>query len=178
MFIFNMKLNGNRASKIFIGLLCTVLLIITFIISFKLLFKTNNKSCSDNSICEITSKNYTNVLKNVHENLNEYIGQKIKISGYVYRLYDFSDDQFVTARNMIVSSDFKTVVVGFLCHSNLAKNYENGDWIEITGTITKGNYNGEIPTLEIEEIKSINVPTSDEFVYPPDDSFVATSTIL
>ena len=32
-------------------------------------------------------------------------------------MYDFNNEQFVLARDMIVSSDFQTVVVGFLCHS-------------------------------------------------------------
>ena len=78
---------------------------------------------------------------------------------------------------MIVSSDFQTVVVGFLCHSNIASNFEDHTWVEIEGTITKGNYYGDMPIIEIENIKQIQEP-SDEYVYPPDDSFVVTSTVL
>lgn len=62
---------------------------------------------------ELNSSNYTNVLKNVHDNLDLYVGQNIKFTGFVYRLYDFSEDQFVLGRNMIISSDYKAVVVGF-----------------------------------------------------------------
>ena len=135
MFIFNLKLNGNKTSKIFIGLLCVISLFITFFICYKLIFNNSLKNYDDNynknSITEITSNNYTNVLKTVHKNLDTYVGQKIKISGYIYRIYDFSEEQFVIARNMIISSDFKTVVVGFLCHYNLAKNYEDGTWVEL-----------------------------------------------
>lgn len=181
MFVFNMKLDGNKTSKILIGLLCVILLIITIFICYKLLsnsfFKTNDKVLDKDSIFEITTQNYTNVLQNVHNNINDYIGQKIKFSGYIYRLYDFSNEQFVLARNMIVTSDFQTVVVGFLCHSELANNYEDNTWVEIIGTITKGNYNGEIPMIEIESIKKVDTP-SEEYVYPPDSSFVATSTVL
>lgn len=121
--------------------------------------------------------NYTNVLQNVHNNIDKYVGQKIKFTGYVYRMYDFTDEQFVLARNMIVSSDFQTVVVGFLCHSKVASNFEIGTWVEIEGTITKGDYYGEIPVIEIEKINTVNPPT-DEYVYPPDDSFVTTSTVI
>jgi len=182
MFVFNMKVNGNRTSKILMGILCTIILIITFFICYRLIsnsfFKTNDEIYKSNDIHHITTQNYTNVLQNVHNHLEDYIGQKINFSGYIYRLYDFSNDQFVLARNMIISSDFQTVVVGFLCHSNLANNYEDNTWIEITGTITKGNYNGDIPIIEVEEIKKIDTPTQDEYVYPPDSSFVTTSTIL
>lgn len=181
MFVFNMKLDGNRTSKILMGLFCIIVLIITFFICYKLIFssffKTNDEVNKRDVIYEITPQNYTNVLQNVHKNLDKYIGQKVKFSGYIYRLYDFTDEQFVLARNMIISSDFQTVVVGFLCHSNLAKNYEDNSWIEVTGTITKGNYNGEIPVIEIETMNAIEHP-SEEYVYPPDSSFIATSTVL
>ena len=184
MFVFNMKLDGNKASKVFMGILCIIILLITLFICYKLIFssyfKTNDEGISSkqNNIYELTAQNYTNVLKNVHDNLDDYVGQKIKFSGYVYRLYDFSNEQFVLARNMMVSSDFQSVVVGFLCHSPLAVNYETNTWVEITGTITKGDYYGEIPVVEIEEMKQIDKPNGDEYVYPPDSSFVTTSTVL
>ena len=54
---------------------------------------------------------------------------------------------------MIVSSDFKSVIVGFLCEYDKAKNFEDGTWIEITGEITKGNYHGDMPIVKVTEIK-------------------------
>lgn len=183
MFIFNMKLNGNRMSKIFIGILCVIILIITCFICYNLIsnsfFKTNdNVSHQKNTIYELNPQNYTNVLKSVHENIDNYVGQKIKFSGYVYRLYDFSNEQFVLARNMVVTSDFQTVVVGFLCHSTMASNYKDNTWVEIIGTITKGDYYGEMPIIEIEEIKKVDTPSQEEYVYPPDSSYIVTSTLL
>lgn len=182
MFVFNMKLDGNKTSKALMGVFCVILLFVTAFICYKLIsnsfFKTNDEvSASNDTIYEITPQNYTNILQNVHNNIDNYIGQKIKFSGYIYRLYNFSDEQFVLARNMIVSSDFQTVVVGFLCHYKQAINYEDNCWVEIIGTITKGDYNGEMPIIEIETIKKVDTP-SEEFVYPPDSSFVTTSTIL
>lgn len=183
MFVFNMKLNGNRASKIFMGILCVIILLITCFICYKLIsnsfFQTNDSVSGNhkNAVYELTPQNYTNVLQNVHEHVDDYVGQRIKFSGYIYRLYDFSNEQFVLARDMIVSSDFQTVVVGFLCHSSLASNFEDDTWVEITGTITKGDYYGEMPIIEIENIKKIDTP-SEEYVYPPDSSFVVTSTVL
>ena len=121
--------------------------------------------------------NYTNILKSVHDNPDEYIGQKIKFSGYVYRIIDFTEKEFVLARNMVVSSDFQTVVVGFLCNYDKAKDFEDGTWIEITGTITKGAYHGEMPIVDIENIQKTEKP-SDENVYPPDDDYIPTSSLL
>ena len=180
MFIFNFKINGNRTAKIFMGILCIIVLIITVFICYKVIFnnffKTNDEYLA-NTTFEITAQNYANVLQNVHNDIDTYVGQKIKFTGYVYRLYDFTSEQFVLARDMIVSSDFQTVVVGFLCHSENASNFESGRWVEIEGTITKGYYYGDIPIIEIEKITQVEEPT-DEYVYPPDDSFVTTSTVI
>ena len=180
MFILNFKVNGNKLGKIFLGILLAIILIITFIVCYRILgnqfFKTND-NLDQNKVQELTVTNYTNVLKTVHEDIDTYVGQKIKFSGYVFRMLDFNQNQFVLARDMIISSDFQTVVVGFLCEYEKIKQYEDNAWIEITGEITKGNYHGDIPILKIEQIQEIEKP-QDEFVYPPDDSFVATSTVL
>ena len=180
MFVFNFKINGNKTAKILMGILCVIVLIITAFICYRVIFnnffKTNDTYLEDTTF-ELTTWNYTNVLQEVHNDIDTYVGQKIKFTGYVYRLYDFTDEQFVLARDMIVSSDFQTVVVGFLCHSEIASNFESGRWVEIEATITKGYFYGDIPIIEIEKINVVDEPT-DEYVYPPDDSFVTTSTVL
>lgn len=116
-------------------------------------------------------------MKTVHDNIDNYVGQKIKFSGYVYRMFDFKESQFVLARDMVISSDFQTVVVGFLCESTEIASYHDNSWVEIEGTIIKSDYHGDMPIIQVEKLHSIEKP-SDEYVYPPDDSFVATSTIL
>ena len=68
---------------------------------------------------------------------------------------------------MVISSDFQTVIVGFLCESSEVKDFSDSCWVEIEGEIIKGDYHGEIPIIKITTIKEIATP-SDEFVYPPD----------
>ncbi len=180
MFIYNFKVDGNKLGKTILVILFILIIIITIIVGYRILgnnfFKTND-SINKKDIYQITTNNYTNILKTVHDNIDNYVGQKICFSGYVYRLIDFTEKQFVLGRDMIISSDFQTVVVGFLCEYDNAISFENNTWVEIEATITKGDYHGEIPILKIEKINKIDKP-SDEYVYPPDDSFVATSTIL
>ena len=182
MFVKNFKLNGKLIFKI----VFVILLILIFIMLAAGIYKMINTKeavtpdCSNfakNRVNEISTNNYTNVLKTVHSNINTYVGMKIKFTGFVYRLYDFTDDQFVLARQMIISSDMQAVVVGFLCHLTGANKYADGCWVEIEGTITKGDYHGEIPVIEIEEIREVKTP-SDEYVYPPDETYVPTSVGL
>ena len=171
-----------RLSKLFkiFFVFVVILMILFFGISiFKIFLKShNNKSLGySDEIIEITSKNYTNVLKEVHDNIDKYLNKNIKFTGYIYRVYDLTDTQFVLARNMIISPDFKSVVVGFLCDYEKASEFKNDTWVEITGTITKGNYHGDMPIIKIKEINTVECP-NDEFVYPPDNSFIPTTSII
>lgn len=137
----------------------------------------SDKCISKNGVSQIQVKNYTNVLKAVHENIDSYVGLKINFTGYVYRVLDLQENQFVLARNMIVSSNSQTVVVGFLCECNNAKDFENDTWVNVTGEIVKGNYHGDMPIIKIINIERAEKP-SEEYVYPPDDSYIPTAGIL
>ena len=143
---------------------------------YKIIFKSESKA-SLNEIYDIPANNYTNILKSVHDDIDTYIGQSISFTGYVYRVYDLTEVQFVLARDMVVSSDFQTMVVGFLCTAENAKNFKDGTWVEITGKITKGYYHGDIPIIQIEKIKETTKP-KDTLVYPPDNFYIPTSSLL
>lgn len=177
MFVFNFKINSNLLLKLFLAVLLAIVLGVVGISIYKLVSSSPDPCTAPNEVHNLTTNNYTNVLKAVHNNLDTYVGQQINFSGYIYRVYDFDSTQFVLARDMIISSDSQTLVVGFLCHYAKASSFNNGCWVNITGTIRKGNYHGDIPIIEIEKIEQIEKP-SDEFVYPPDDGFVQTSTVL
>lgn len=179
MFIYNFKLNGSKIFKILLGIIIFVVILLC-ILAISKVYNASVKSgdCSNPSnMSTLTTKNYTNVLKSVHDDVDTYVGQKIKFSGYVYRVYDLNNEQFILARNMIISSDFQSVIVGFLCHYKDSISLCDASWVEIEGTITKGIYhNSPIPILEINSIKNISKP-EDEYVYPPDDTYIPTSVI-
>lgn len=182
MFVYNVKINGSKTFKVFFTGICILMVIILIIVCIRV-FRGADKSSSvadgisKNTVFKISTSNYTNVLKAVHDNIDTYIGKKITFSGYIYRLLDFSDKQFVLARDMIISSDFQSVVVGFLCEAENATDFENDTWVEITGEITKGDYHGEMPIVAITEIKKVDKP-NEEVVYPPDESYIPTSSGL
>ena len=180
MFVKNFKLNSKMIFKI-IFVILFILIFIMFGVAKMLRSKEQTTNPSNNvskgNINVLTTRNYTNVLKTVHSDLDTYVGKKIQFTGFVYRLYDFSNEQFVLGRQMIVSSDMQAVVVGFLCHLNGADKYKDGCWVEIEGTITKGEYHGAIPVVEIEKIKEVKTP-SDEYVYPPEETYIPTSATL
>ena len=131
MFIYNLKLNKKGFSKLIIALfsiICLILLAISIVKILSEIKQENNKeivkdefSIPSPDIAEITPENYCNILKEVHENLGTYIGQKISFTGYIYRVTDLQDNQFILARDMVINSKNQTVVVGFLCEYDKAK---------------------------------------------------------
>lgn len=183
MFIFNVKVNGGKIFKYFFIGIIAFLVVILGIVMYRVFGGANNASKSQrcfpqNGVSEIQPKNYTNVLKTVHENIDSYVGKKICFTGYVYRVLDLQDNQFVLARDMIVSSNSQSVVVGFLCECDNAKNFTDNSWVKVTGIIVKGDYHGDMPIVKVTDIKSVDKPSSDEYVYPPDDSYIPTAGIL
>ncbi len=183
MFIYNVKVNGSKVFKIFFTGIVILIIGIMAVVSYQVFNgasnSSNNSSCVPTSkITNISPKNYTNILKAVHDDIDSYVGLNIHFTGYVYRVYDLNENQFILARNMIISSDFQYVVVGFLCECENAKNFIDNSWVEITGEITKGDYHGDMPIIKIKDIKNTTEPSSEEYVYPPDDSYIPTSGIL
>ena len=180
MFIYNVKIGGTKLFKIVLFFIIVFVIFLCGIVSYKI-YNATISSGTDykvQNITELNNKNFTNVLKMVHEDVDTYIGQKIKYSGYIYRVYDLKNNQFVLARNMIISSDFQTVVVGFLCNYDDSIRLKDYSWFEIEGMIEKETYHGKnIPVLKITSIKEISKP-EDGLVSPPDENYIPTSVIL
>ncbi len=185
MFIYNVKMSGNKLYKSVFAILI-IISILLFGLSIYHIFK--NFSLSENTsysiddsvkvndVSEISAENYTNTLKQIHDNLDEYIGRKISFTGYIYKIDALEKNQFVLARNMIINQASQTVIVGFLCEYDNIDNFEELSWVHITGTIEKGYLDGDIPILKINNIEKTNKP-KDEFVYPPDDTYIPTSVL-
>lgn len=177
MFVWNIKLNGKKLVKIFlviIAIAITIYFAISAYMIYSNSFKVKDEVNSSNMI-NISNNNYTNILKSVHDDIDFYVGKEICFSGYVYRLIDFKETEFVLARDMIISSDMQTLIVGFLCDCKNAQNFADNSWVEIKGEITKGSYHGDMPIIKIKEIKQIEKPKDNIYVYPPDDTYVPTS---
>ena len=180
MFIYNLKINGGIALKLIIVVLSIFMLIVFGISVYRIFFTSGkfevNDRLSVNEITEIQPENYTNILQAVHKNIDSYIGMKIKFTGYVYRLIDFKENEFVLARDMFINEEKnQSVVVGFLAQYKDAKNLKDGEWIELIGSIEKNKYhNEEIPIIKVTELKVVSEP-ENSFVMPPSDTYIPTS---
>ena len=153
-------------------------MLIVFGISIYRIFFTNGKieindRIMKNDITEIDSTNYTNILQAVHQEPSSYLGMKIKFTGYVYRLMDFEENQFVLARDMLINEEgTQSVVVGVLVEYKNAANFKNGEWVDVNGVIEMGKYhNKEIPIIKVNDIKQVKAP-ENPFVLPPSNTYI------
>ena len=182
MFIFNLKLNKNLWSKV-LFVIMLIIIIAIFIFGVYVIFIKNNQSFTvsdtirSNEIFEVTENNYANILKAANEDIDSYIGCKVHITGYVYRLLDFKENQFVIARNMVISEDMQSLIVGFLCEYDNAMDFEDGAWVDIVGEVKKGDFNGEIAMLNIISIERTEEP-ENPYVSMPDDTYIPTANIF
>ena len=180
MFIYNLKVNGGVALKIIIVILSIFMLGVFGISVYKIFFTSGkfviNDKIKRQDITEIQTENYTNILKAVHDDPDSYIGIKVNFTGYIYRVIDFKDNQFVIARDMFINeSKTQSVVVGFLCECKDAEKFTDGTWVNITGSIEMGKYHNEqIPFIKITDIKEAIEP-ENSCVMPPSNDYIPTS---
>ena len=178
MFIYNLKMNKKALCRGFIAI-CLLIILCIILYSFYIIFIKKNPTCDakQNEIIELNETNYTNILKSANEDIDSYVGSKVKITGYVYRLIDFDKTQFVVARDMKFEKSSQSLVVGFLCESKDASKYSDGTWVEIVGKIKKGRFNSELAVLDVISIKETNKPVN-LYVNPPDNTYIPTSNIF
>lgn len=180
MFIYNLKVNGGVMLKIIIVILSIFMLGVFGLSIYKIFFTSGkfvvNDKMKKQNITEIQQENYTNILKAVHDDPDSYIGMKVNFIGYIYRVIDFKDNQFVIARDMFINErKTQSVVVGFLCECKDAEKFTDGTWVNITGSIEMGKYHNEqIPFIKITNIKKADEP-ENSYVMPPSNDYVPTS---
>lgn len=155
MFVVNFKLDFK---KIFFACILIAAIIATIIE-----FGSGNDSISTSKKEEnydfiLTEENFSATLKQIHENIDENLGKTVKMSGFVFKMPDFKDGYFVCGRNTVINNENN--VAGFLCNHPDSSKFIDNEWIEITGVITKGDYNGVMPIIKVGNVTKITAPSN------------------
>jgi uncharacterized membrane protein YcgQ (UPF0703/DUF1980 family) len=85
--------------------------------------------------------------------------------GYIFRASDFSTNQFVIARDMLINES-ESRIIGFLCESENALSFPDNEWVRATGTIHIGDYHGTMPIIKIKKLEPSKLP-EQIWVCPP-----------
>lgn len=155
MFVINIKMNYKKTLFLCAILAIVIASIIEFGFNDNAIFTSNNIEKFD---YDISDEDFLSSLKKIHESVDENIGKSIKVSGFVYTLPDFKKDFFVCGRYLVQNNS--TQVAGYLFNYNGSMQLQENEWIEITGTIIKGDYNGKVPVIKVDKIEKIIAPAN------------------
>jgi uncharacterized repeat protein (TIGR03943 family) len=113
----------------------------------------------------ITEKEYIPMMNILEEHVEDFVGKKVKVKGFIYREDNFKKDEFVIARFGLSCCVADASVYGTLANVKESKEFADDDWVEATGMIEKKEYDGFIlPSLKLQTVKKVEAPTNP-YVY-------------
>lgn len=115
-------------------------------------------------LINVDNKNYLDVMEELQNNLDKYVGREIVIDGFVFRNKDFTKNQFVVARMLVTCCAADAQVVGLMVEGSF--NVKENEWVRVRGNIKKGSYDKqEIPVIDAKSVDLIKKP-KEEYIYP------------
>ena len=155
MYILNIKMNYFKA-------ICCLVVLGLFLFGVIHLLSTDKlvltSSPLENYDFNVNEDNFVSTLEKIHNSIDENVGKTIKVQGFYYTLADFDKNFFICGRFMVDGN--ATKVAGFMSMYDGTISLEENEWIEVTGKIIKGNYNGEIPVIKVDTITKIPAPAN------------------
>jgi len=101
----------------------------------------------------------------IYDNLDCFVGKKYQYLAQVFSMDDFEGNQFLAGRYFMVCCAADLAVYGIICESDARSGLKEEQWITVTGTIKKYEYNDTvIPMLTDVTITEAEAPAS-EYIY-------------
>jgi uncharacterized repeat protein (TIGR03943 family) len=101
--------------------------------------------------------------------MDNFIGKKIEMSGFVDRPEGVKDNQFVVARFAVSCCSADAAPYGVLVEFDNSRNFAKDSWVKVTGTIGKTEFNGN-EIIKINATKVEKIPAAKTtYIYPEDD---------
>lgn len=113
------------------------------------------------------SDSFAQWLTELYTKPDAWVGKKITASGSVWKDGElFEKDEFALARMMMTCCAADMQPVGVLAQWSGVQALIDGEWVEVTGTLSKKPYKGSFdPLIIVETIKKID-PPQREYIYP------------
>jgi uncharacterized repeat protein (TIGR03943 family) len=109
---------------------------------------------------------YIETLTTVDLYLDQFVGKKLELTGFVYRQEEMKENQFVVGRFSIQCCSADASPFGVLVEYDRAKNFADDSWVTVTGTIQKTRFNDmDIMLLKVEKVAKAE-PAKTQYVYP------------
>ncbi len=113
----------------------------------------------------INSQYFVNMVDDLYLNLDDYVGQKVRIQGFGIRMKNFSPNQIVVSRLVMTCCAADASGVGLMIEGDAVSQYENDDWMDAEGVIEATDYDGDrVPLIRITKLTPMK-PLDNKFVY-------------
>jgi putative membrane protein len=113
---------------------------------------------------------YLETLNTVDLYIDNFIGRRMDLSGFVYRQDGMKDNQFVVGRFAVQCCSADAAPFGVLVEYDRAKTWANDTWVRVSGTLQKTTYEGqEIMMLKADQVTKLETPKDKQYVYPNPD---------
>lgn len=117
---------------------------------------------------------FDDALNEVRDNIDHYVGQKVSLYGFVFRQDHFDESTFFISRLLIVCCAADSLITGILAESDEIYQFENYEWLEVTGVIDRTTYYDpwvdqtyEAPIVRVDSLNERDRPQVP-YVYPRD----------
>lgn len=122
----------------------------------------------DGALLSEDNDTFLEVLTDLHENPEAFMGKSIELEGFVYRQEDFNNNAFVVGRLLITCCAADASVIGIYIEGENANQFENDTWVHIKGTVSEAQLGDgdqeESIILNQCEIRQIE-PYTSSYVY-------------
>jgi putative membrane protein len=97
--------------------------------------------------------------------LDDFLGKKVQIMGFVYREPGLKQNEMVVARFSMTCCTADSAVYGLLMTGEQTREFENDTWVRVVGTIDQREFNGwNIPLVQVEQVEEVDEP-ENPYVY-------------
>ncbi|MDF2548513.1 MAG: hypothetical protein K0R93_3411 [Anaerosolibacter sp.] len=139
--------------------------------SSEVVAKNQETNIVQNGVITFDDKSFGYVNTQIYADPGRYNGKKVIITGFVFRSSDFKENEFKVVRKESSGCTADAYVLGLVCRSENAVDYENDQWVTVKGTLVvtkyvdpKTNFIYEEIYLEPESIEKIKNRT-DYYIY-------------
>jgi putative membrane protein len=108
---------------------------------------------------------YADWIMDIYDHPDDFIGKKYQYVAQVFSMDGLEDNQFLAGRYFMVCCAADLVGYGVICDSDTRSKLKEDQWINVTGTISKCEYEGtEVPIMKDAVITDAEAP-KDEYIY-------------
>jgi putative membrane protein len=113
---------------------------------------------------------YLETLNTIDLYIDNFVGRRMNLSGFVYRQDGMKDNQFVVGRFAVQCCSADAAPFGVLVEYDRAKMWANDTWVRVSGTLQKTTYEGQdIMMLKVDQVTKLETPKDKQYVYPNPD---------